>query len=152
MTFGDGTDFGSSASDLGATLGELRSLAAGFSSEMADATQAMKAMDGQAQRLSRSLGSSLRTAFDRAVFGGGNLSAVMRGLARDIAGSALNSALRPVQNAIGSGISGLARSLIGAFGFAQGGAFSAGRALVDSQSWISCCHYELKLLKVLKDI
>lgn len=127
MSFGQETEFGSSARDLGASLTDLRSLAAGFASEMAGATEVMKAMDGQTQRLSRSLGTSLRSAFDRAVFGGGKLSDVMRGLARDIAGRSLNAALRPVQNALGSGLNGLAGSLIGAFGFAQGGAFSAGR-------------------------
>jgi len=127
MSFGQETEFGSSARDLGAALAELQSLAGGFASEMAGATDVMKAMDGQTQRLSRSLGTSLRTAFDRAVFGGGKLSDVMRGLARDVVGRSLNAALGPVQNALGSSLNGLAGSLIGAFGFAQGGAFSAGR-------------------------
>ena len=127
MSFDQETEFGSSARDLGAALAELQSLAGGFASEMAGATEVMKAMDGQTQRLSRSLGTSLRTAFDRAVFGGGKLSDVMRGLAQDIVGRSLNAALRPVQNALGSGLNGLAGSLIGAFGFAQGRAFSAGR-------------------------
>jgi phage-related minor tail protein len=94
---------------------------------MANATDMMKAMDGQAQRLSRSLGSSLRTAFDRAVFGGGKLSDVFRGLAGDIASRSLNSALQPVQRAFGTGLDGLVGSLISSFGFANGGAFSAGR-------------------------
>lgn len=127
MSFGQETEFSASAGDLGAALQELRSLAGGFSSELSDATEVMKAMDGQAQRLSRSLGSSLRTAFDRAVFGGGKLSDVFRGLARDIASRSLNAALQPVQSAVGSGLNGLAGALIGAFGFARGGAFSAGR-------------------------
>lgn len=127
MTFGEETEFGSSARDLGAALAELQSLAGGFAGEMAGATEVMKAMDGQTRRLSRSLGTSLRTAFDRAVFGGGKLSDVMRGLARDIAGRSLDAALRPVQTALGSSLNGLVGSLVGAFGFAQGGAFSAGR-------------------------
>ncbi|MCH8951366.1 MAG: phage tail tape measure protein [Proteobacteria bacterium] len=127
MSFGSETEFGSSARDLGATLAELQSLAGGFASEMAGATEVMKAMDGQTQRLSRSLGTSLRSAFDRAVFGGGKLSEVMRGLARDVAGRSLNAALRPVQNALGSSLNGLVGSLMSAFSFAQGGAFSAGR-------------------------
>jgi phage-related minor tail protein len=127
MTFGQETDFGSSTQELGASLQELQSLAGGFANELAGATEVMKAMDGQTQRLSRSLGSSLRTAFDRAVFGGGKLGDVMQGLARNIASRSLNAALTPVQNALGSGLDGLAGSLVGAFGFAQGGAFSAGR-------------------------
>jgi phage-related minor tail protein len=127
MTFGPGTEFGAAGRDLGDSLQELQSLTGGFSSQMANATDMMKAMDGQAQRLSRSLGSSLRTAFDRAVFGGGKLSDVFRGLAGDIASRSLNSALQPVQRAFGTGLDGLVGSLISSFGFANGGAFSAGR-------------------------
>ena len=127
MSFKTETEFGSSARDLGGALADLQSLAGGFASEMAGATEVMKAMDGQTQRLSRSLGTSLRTAFDRAVFGGSKLSDVMRGLARDVAGRSLNAALRPVQNALGSSLNGLVGSLMSAFSFAQGGAFSAGR-------------------------
>ena len=127
MSFKTETEFGSSARDLGSALAGLQSLAGGFASEMAGVTEVMKAMDGQTQRLSRSLGTSLRNAFDKAVFGGGKLSDVMRGLARDIVGQSLNAALRPVQNALGSGLNGLVGSLMGAFSFAQGGAFSAGR-------------------------
>ncbi len=87
----------------------------------------MKEMDAETRRLSRSLGSSLRTAFDRAVFGGAKLGDVMRGLVSDIAGRTLNAALRPVQKSAGAGLGGLVGSLMGAFGFAGGGAFSAGR-------------------------
>ena len=127
MSFKTETEFGSSARDLGGALADLQLLAGGFANEMAGVTEVMKAMDGQTQRLSRSLGTSLRNAFDKAVFGGGKLSDVMRGLARDIVGQSLNAALRPVQNALGSGLNGLVGSLMGAFSFAQGGAFSAGR-------------------------
>jgi phage-related minor tail protein len=120
MSFGQGSEFGSPTDDLGVALQEMQSMTAGFSGEVTAATEAMRAMDGQAQRLSRSVGSNLRTAFDRAVFGGGKLSDVMRGLAIDSAGSALNNALRPVTNALGG-------VLVGALGFAKGGSFSAGR-------------------------
>jgi len=129
MSFGQGSDFGSATGDLSGSLQEMQSLTAGFSGELTAATEAMRAMDGQAQRLSRSVGSSLRTAFDRAVFGGGKLSDVMRGLVLDIAGSALNSALRPVSNA-------LSGALVGAFGFAQGGAFLAGRVRAFAQGGV----------------
>ncbi|MEM7240443.1 MAG: phage tail tape measure protein, partial [Pseudomonadota bacterium] len=83
------------------------------------------------QKLSRSLSSSLRSAFDKAVFGGGKLSDVFRGLARDVAGRALNAALKPVEQSLGSGLNGLfgavGSGLTGALGFAKGGSFSAGR-------------------------
>lgn len=127
MTGADGAGFGTSAGDLAAALAELQGLAGSFAGEMTDAARAMQEMDAESRRLSRSLGSSLRTAFDRAVFGGAKLGDVMRGLVSDIAGRTLNTALKPVQNSLGAGVSGLVGSLLGAFGFAQGGAFSAGR-------------------------
>lgn len=112
-------------------LDDLQGAAGGFRRELTDATRAMEAMDGQAKRLSRSLGSSLRSAFDKAVFGGGKLSEVFRDLGRDILGRTVDAALRPVQSAISGGISsavsGLTGTLVGALGFAKGGAFSAGR-------------------------
>jgi len=127
MTFDEGADFGASTGALASSLDQLQSLTSGFAGEIAGATEVMRAMDGQAQRLSRSLGSSLRTAFDRAVFGGAKLGDVLRGLASDVAGQSLNAALRPVQSTLGSGLSGLASSLVSAFGFSRGDAFSAGR-------------------------
>lgn len=117
--------------DLSRGLKDARSLSGGFAAELGDATRQMRDMDVEARRLSRSLGSSLRSAFDKAVFGGAKLGDVMRGLAADVIGNSLNAALRPVQTAIGSGISGAIGSLTGAigsaFGFANGGAFSSGR-------------------------
>lgn len=112
---------------LSDTLNDMRGLTASFRVELDEATTAIRQMDGETQRLSRSLGSSLRSAFDRAVFGGGKLSDVFRDLARSVAGRALNAALRPVERAVGTGLSSLAGSLTGALGFARGGAFSAGQ-------------------------
>lgn len=127
MTDAGQTDPGASAQGLSAALTELQGLASGFAGEMTEAARAMKEMDVETRRLSRSLGSSLRTAFDRAVFGGMKLGDVLRGLLADLAGNALNAALKPLQGAFGAGIGGLVSSLVGAFGFADGSAFSAGR-------------------------
>ncbi|MEM7237554.1 MAG: hypothetical protein AAF501_07005, partial [Pseudomonadota bacterium] len=80
---------------LSDALADMRGLTAGFREELDDASRAIRTMDGETQKLSRSLSSSLRSAFDKAVFGGGKLSDVFRGLARDVAGRALNAALKP---------------------------------------------------------
>ncbi|MEL6477584.1 MAG: phage tail tape measure protein [Pseudomonadota bacterium] len=116
--------------DLGTALDTMQDLAAGFRAELEAATGQMREMDGETQRLARSLGSSLRSALDKAVFGGGKLSDVFKGLARDVAGKAFDAALKPVQNAIGGGLASLTgsltSSLTGALGFAKGGAFSSG--------------------------
>ncbi len=116
---------------LGPALAEMRKLAAQFSGELTGASDAMQSMDKQAAKLSRSLSSSLRSAFDKAVFGGAKLSNVFRDLAGSVAGKALNAAITPVTNAISGGFSGLLGGLSGslttALGFKDGGAFSSGR-------------------------
>lgn len=117
---------GDAARSLAGALVELEGVAGSFAGEMGEAVRVMRQMDTETRRLSRSLGSSLRRAFDRAVFGGARFGDVLRGLAGDIAGTALDAALRPVQQALGGGISGLVSSLVGGL-FANGAAFSAGR-------------------------
>lgn len=116
---------------FGAALNDVRSLTSGFTGEISEATRAMRTLDGQAQKLSRSLSSSLKSAFDKAVFGGQKLSDVFRDLASNVAGKALDAALTPVTNALAGGVTnavgGLAGALTSVFGFAKGGVFSAGQ-------------------------
>lgn len=127
----DDHDTGGQGGELARAIGKVRSVTGGFAADIQAATREMRAMDGEARRLSRSIGSSLRSAFDKAVFGGGKLTDVLRGLARDVAGKALGSALRPVSSAVGSGIGGVASGVVGgiakALAFGQGDAFSGGR-------------------------
>lgn len=117
--------------NFGAALDNVRSLTSGFTGEISEATKAMRTLDGQAQKLSRSLSSSLKSAFDKAVFGGQKLSDVFRDLASNVAGKALDAALTPLTNALAGGVTnavgGLAGSLVSAFGFAKGGVFSSGQ-------------------------
>jgi phage-related minor tail protein len=130
MRSGDFSSDGLNVS-LGRSLDEMRGITATFSGELADAAKAMQTMDGEAQKLSRSLSSSLRGAFDKAVFGGEKLSTVFRDLLGSVADKALDAALKPVTNALGTGLTGavggLSGALSAAFGFADGGAFSSGR-------------------------
>ena len=119
------------AGNLEDSFEEVRGFAAGLSEELAAATREMRAMDTEARRLSRSLGSSLRSAFDRAIFGGKGLGEVIRGLARDVLSSSVNAAVKPISSGLGAALTGAFSSLGGAaagvFGFEKGGAFSAGR-------------------------
>ena len=123
---------------LGRALADMQGLAAGFTGELNNASRAMEQMDGQSKRLSRSLSSSLRSAFDKAVFGGAKLSDVFRDLAGSVAGKALNAAVAPVTNAISGGIS----SLFGGVGnslmslFADGSAFASGRVRAFAQGGV----------------
>ncbi|MGF1550904.1 MAG: phage tail tape measure protein [Paracoccaceae bacterium] len=114
--------------DLDAALSRgldgARGDAAGLAAEMAEATRAMRAMDEEAKRLSRSLGTSLGRAFKSAAFGGKGLGDAMRSLVSDVSGRALDAALHPIERGIGDAIGG---AFSGLLGFAKGGAFSAGR-------------------------
>ena len=120
---------------FGKALDQMRSLTAGFRAEVAETNRAMVDMDAQSRKLSRSLSSSLRNAFDKAVFGGEKLGDVFRDLAGAVAGRALDAAISPVTNALSGGVAslagglggGLASALGSIFGFAKGGAFSSGR-------------------------
>ena len=120
-----------SVAELGRAVSEARGLSSGFASDLAEAARQMRAMDVESRRLSRSIGSSLRSAFEGAVIDGKKFGHVLRGLAADLMGSTFSSALRPVQTALGAGVQGAIGSMIGEVGslvaFEKGGAFSAGR-------------------------
>ena len=112
-------------------LGEMKTATSDFRAEIAEASRALRGMDDNSRSLARSLGSSLRSAFDKAVFGGAKLGEVFRGLASDVLGKSLELALKPVQSAVTSGLGSLFGSLTGALTgalpFAAGGAFAGGR-------------------------
>ncbi|MEL6795133.1 MAG: phage tail tape measure protein, partial [Pseudomonadota bacterium] len=93
----------------------------GLSFDLKASTEQIRRMEREAGALSRSIGSGLRRAFDGAIFSGKKLSDVFSDLALSMARSALSSAVSPLQNALGGAVTGLFS------GFADGGAFSAGR-------------------------
>ena len=129
MRFDD--PFAGGTQALGGALGEMRGIATSFTGELSEAAKAMRDMDGEAQRLSRSLSSSLRSAFDKAVFGGEKLTTVFRDLALSVTDKVLDAALKPVTSSLASSFSGALGGLTGALGsafrFAEGGVFSTGR-------------------------
>ncbi len=132
--------FAGGASALGGALGEMRGVAAAFSGELLGASKAMRDMDADAMRLSRSLSSSLRSAFDKAVLGGEKLSGVFRELALSVSDKVVDAALKPLTGGLTKSFSGLLGSFTGglgqAFGFADGGAFSAGRVRAFAQGGV----------------
>lgn len=93
----------------------------GLSFDLKSSTAEIRRMEREAASLSRSLGSGLRRALDGAVFSGKKLGDVFRDLALSMARTALGAAVSPIQSAVGGAVSGLFG------GFANGGAFSAGR-------------------------
>lgn len=90
----------------------------------------MRDVDRAARALSASMGGALRGALDKAVMGGARFSDTLRSLVADMARAGLRSALAPVTQAVGDGISGAVSGLAGAAagglgalvrGFARGG-------------------------------
>lgn len=90
-----------------------------------------------AERLAKDFGRNITNTLERAALRGGKLSDVLRGIAQNLSGIALNSALNPLKsvitNTITSGISGVIGAAAGLAGlsllpFARGGVV-AGPAL-----------------------
>lgn len=111
--------------DLERAYQRLRQNARGATSDLAfdlkASTAEIRRMETETNSLSRSLGSGLRRAFDSAIFKGDKLSSVLGNLASSFSRTVLNSALAPVQNALGSGVANIFSA------FAEGSAFSSGR-------------------------
>lgn len=103
--------------NLGATA---RGATKDISFDLRASTAEIRRMEQETSSLSRSFGSGLRRAFDSAIFKGGKLNDVVSDLALSLSRSVLNSALKPVQNGIGSALTNALT------GFAKGGAFGAG--------------------------
>lgn len=116
------------ADDLAAALERLdgqlarnTALTAAFDAELVRMREQMLFTNREMSRLGRSFGSDLRRAFDGVVFGGQSLSEALQGLAQDMSAAVYATAMKPVQNALGSALAGGLNSLTaGLFGGAGG--------------------------------
>ncbi|NOR61686.1 MAG: phage tail tape measure protein [Rhodobacteraceae bacterium] len=114
--------------DLANSIAGTEAVTAAFKTELAGVATVMTATSAQATGFQRSVGTSLRNAFDALVFDGGKLTDVLRGLSLSIADSALDSVLKPVTSGLGNLIGGGLQDLIsGILPFENGAAFSSGR-------------------------
>ena len=122
---------------LESRLGQTSGLVAGLDSELSGLGRNLALTGREVDSLSRSFGTGLKRAFDGAIFDGMRLQDALRGVAQSMVSSVYNTAMRPVQNALGSA---LAQGVAGAMGsvmpFAQGGAFSAGRVVPFAQGGV----------------
>ncbi|WP_071674871.1 phage tail tape measure protein [Nioella nitratireducens] len=113
---------------LEATLGSATQMVAAFQGELRTMQDTMLYTGREVQGLSRSFGSGLRRAFDGVVFDGMRLSDALRTVAQSMVDAAYNTAMRPVQNALGGALAGGVNSLMSAvLPFETGGAFAGGR-------------------------
>ncbi|MFD2175182.1 phage tail tape measure protein [Rhodobacter lacus] len=118
------------AEALERSLGGAELVAASFSAELERMRESLTYTGREVNTLSTSFGRSLRRAFDGVVLDGVKLSDALEQMAESFSRAAYGVALRPVQDAVGGALaSGLNGLLGGVFGFAKGGAFSAGQVL-----------------------
>ncbi|GIX13158.1 MAG: tail protein [Paracoccaceae bacterium] len=113
-------------------FGSAQALTAAFREELTRVQVELRGTERESRALARSMGSSLRSAFEGLIFDGARASDVLRSLGAGLAGDVLSSAIRPVQQALGSGVQalvsgGLGTLLGGILPFAKGGVVDAGR-------------------------
>ena len=117
-------------SELEASMAQAASMTATFQAELRGMQDTMLYTGREVEGMSRSIGGGLRRAFDGVVFDGMRLSDALRTVARSMVDAAYNTAMRPVQNALGSvlanGINGLVGGLLP---FQKGGAIAQGRVM-----------------------
>lgn len=107
-----------------------QTVVADFTKEIGTLRGEMVYTDREVKSLSRSMGLSLRKAFDGVIFDGMKLSDALSQVGQSMLNSAYSAAVKPVQNALGGAIAGgLNNVLSGVQLFADGGAFSQGRVM-----------------------
>lgn len=115
---------------LEATLGASSTMIATFEGELSRMQATMAFTVREVNSLTSGISGGLRRAFDGLIFDGLKLSDALKMVAKSMADSVYNVAMKPVQQAIGgflaNGVNALASGLMP---FAQGGAFSSGRVM-----------------------
>ena len=120
--------FDAELAELEASLGSATAMVAAFQGELRTMQETMLYTGREVQGLSRSFGTGLRRAFDGVVFDGMRLSDALRSVAQSMVDAAYNTAMRPVQNAVGGALANGVNALVsGILPFEKGGAFSGGR-------------------------
>ena len=120
--------FDAEIAELEQSLAGATSMAAAFQGELREMQGAMHYTSREVNSMSRAIGGGLRSAFDGVVFDGMRLSDALRSVATSMVDAAYNTAMRPVQGALGSAISnGMNGLLSGIMPFEKGGAISQGR-------------------------
>lgn len=115
---------------LEVTLGTSSSMMAVFDGELAKMQQSLVFTGQEIGTLSNGFSGGLRRAFDGVVFDGMRLSDALKGVAKSMADTVFNTALKPIQNAVGGFLANGVNSLLsGAMPFADGAAFSQGRVM-----------------------
>ncbi|WP_062762670.1 phage tail tape measure protein [Falsirhodobacter sp. alg1] len=123
-------DLDDQVSALETTLGSVTTMVGAFESELGRMRDTMTFTGREAEKLSTNIGGGVRRAFDGVIFDGTRLSDSMRSLGESVTQAIYKTAMKPVENALGSLVtSGLGALMGGAMPFAKGGAFTQGRVM-----------------------
>lgn len=115
---------------LEATLDGTASMVSAFDGELSKMRDSLVFTSQEVGALAAGFSGGLRQAFDGVVFDGMKLSDALRGLARSMADTVFNTAMKPIQNAAGGALAaGLNTILSDIMPFAKGGAFSQGQVM-----------------------
>lgn len=122
--------FDSEIAELETSLAGATSMAAAFQGELREMQGTMLYTGREVNSMSRAIGGGLRRAFDGVVFDGMRLSDALQNVASSMIDAAYNTAMRPVQSALGSAVAnGMNGLLSGIMPFEKGGAISQGRVM-----------------------
>jgi phage-related minor tail protein len=115
---------------LEATLGGTASMVSAFDGELSKMQQSLIFTGQEVGALASGFSGGLRRAFDGVVFDGLKLSDALKGVARSMSETVFNTAMKPVQNAVGGFLANGVNALLGGvMPFANGGTFSQGRVM-----------------------
>ena len=114
--------------DIETSMSNTEVVSSAFRNEIEDMSRTMQVASKQASSLSKSVGNSLRSAFDSLFVDGDKLSSVLSKLGNSIASKTFNNAVTPITDALGQAVTGGVTSLVNGFlPFENGGAISSGR-------------------------
>jgi phage-related minor tail protein len=117
-----------SGEDLGQQLDKSSDVAANFSAELGRMQQSMWLTAREADTFASGIGGGLKRAFDGLIFDGMKLSDALKGIARSMADTAYNIAMKPIKDAVAGALAGGVNNAVsGILPFANGAAFSQGR-------------------------
>jgi len=113
---------------LNQELRETDGLMAAFNQSLGAYRSQMLYTDKEVKSLSTSFGKTMRGAFDDMVLDGKKFADVLRDIGRSMAQSAYNTAMQPIQNAVGGVVAGGMNSVLSAvLPFEKGGSFVQGK-------------------------
>lgn len=115
---------------LEATLGGTVGMVSAFESELTKMQDSLVFTGREVNSLASGFSGGLRRAFDGVVFDGVKLSDALKGVAKSMSETVFNTALKPVQSAVGGFLANGLNALVSkGMPFAKGGAFSQGQVM-----------------------